>query len=49
MWVLWEANDFWITKGPSKRKGLVSLQKGTLWLFNLTVIDTCYDESLPTY
>ena len=48
-WVLREAYDFWITKGPKERLRYVSIQKGTLWLLSLTVTNNCHDEARSTY
>ena len=48
-WVLREAYDFWITKGPKERLRSCFNTERCIVAVNLTVSDNCHDEARPTY
>ena len=48
-WVLWEAYDFWITKGPRKKLRSCFNTERCIVVVNLTVIDNRHDKARPTY
>ena len=48
-WVLREAYDFWITKGPKERLRFCFNTERCIVAVNLTVSDNCHDKACPTY
>ena len=48
-WVLREAYDFWIAKGPKERLRSCFNTERCIMAINLMVSDNCHDEARPTY
>ena len=48
-WVLREAFDFWITKGPKERLRSCFNIERCIVAVNLTVTDSCHDKTRPMY